>query len=234
MKFSIVIPARNESALIGGCLDSVAEASRPYAGQVETIVVLNRCTDSTEGIALAHGARIVRDDSRNLARIRNAGARHATGEILVTVDADSRMTPNMLQEIDAKLSSGRFIGGGVPIRPERTSLGIFLTGLALFAFLPGLSAGLFWCYRRDFEAIGGFDERWAIAEDVDFAKRLRRHGSLTGKRFGTLWRTHITTSCRKFDRYGDWYFLLRPWILWRGLRGIDRGFGKEFFYDFRR
>jgi hypothetical protein len=37
-----------------------------------TIVVINRCTDATEEIARRRGARIVRDDSRNLARIRTS------------------------------------------------------------------------------------------------------------------------------------------------------------------
>ena len=33
--------------------------------------------------------------------------------------------------------------------------------------------GAFWCERAAFEAVGGFDEKLAMAEDVDFAKRLR-------------------------------------------------------------
>jgi len=78
---------------------------------VEIIVALNRCTDRTEEIALKHSAKVVREDSRNLARIRNAAAKVATGEIIVTIDADSRMTDNMLTEIDRLLRTGTFIGG---------------------------------------------------------------------------------------------------------------------------
>ncbi len=235
MRFSIIIPARNESARIGACLVAIAAAAAAYPGQVEVIVVLNRCTDATEAIAAQQGATIVHDDRRNLAMIRNSGARHARGDILVTIDADSSMSSNMLMEIDRTLASGRYIGGGVPIVPERFSVGIVLTGLLILSLLPwGMSAGLFWCYRRDFEAIGGFNEQWRIAEDVDFARRLKAHGRALHKRFGTLWRTRLTTSCRKFDRFGDWFLIVRPRILWRALHGIDDGLGDTMFYDFTR
>ena len=71
------------------CLDALAKAAQSYRSEVEFIVVLNRCTDETERIAVACGARVVREDRRSLAAIRNAGAQCATGDILVTVDADS-------------------------------------------------------------------------------------------------------------------------------------------------
>jgi len=234
MRFSIVIPARNEAQRIGACLESIRAAHVPDPGQVEVIVVLNRCTDATEEIALRHGARIVQDNRKNLAMIRNTGARTACGDILVTIDADSRMSPNMLAEIDRALREDKTVGGGVPIRPERWSFGIFLTGLLIQAMLPGLSAGLFWCLRKDFEALGGFNESLRVGEDVDFAKRLRTLGRQARKPFRTLWRTHIVTSCRKFDVLGDWYCLKKPWILWRGIHGIDTGFGDRVFYDFKR
>jgi glycosyltransferase involved in cell wall biosynthesis len=235
MKFSIVIPARNESAYLAACLEAVAVAARPYAGTTEVIVVLNRCTDDTGAIARRHGAQVVHDDSRNLAKIRNAGARQARGEFLVTIDADSRMSPNMLTEIERKLASGKYIGGGVPIRPERRSLGVILTGLVIFSLLRfRISAGLFWCRRAAFNAIGGFNEALVIAEDIDFAHRLKAHGRKSGLRFGTLWRTQIITSCRKFDHFGDWFMLKHPRALWRALHGVDSGQADDVFYDFKR
>ncbi len=235
MKFSVVIPAHDEAGSIGRCLDAIAKASVDFAGQVEVIVVLNLCTDSTEAIACEHGARIVRDDSRNIATIRNTGVREARGEIIVTIDADSVMSPNMLSEISAKLGTGKFIGGGVPIRMDRVSLGILLTGVLIFSFIPpGLSLGMFWCHREDFEAIGGFNESLRIAEDVDFAKQLRARGRTMNKRYGTLWKTRITTSTRKFDRFGDWYFVMRPRSVWLAVRGIDDGCADKLWYDFKR
>ena len=238
--FSIVIPARDEERHIGACLDSIARAAARHPCEKEVIVVLNRCTDGTEAIARRAGAGIVREDGRNLSRIRNAGARAASGDVLVTIDADSRMSANMLGEIARALGSGKYIGGGVPIVPERRSAGILLTGIALAVLLmpSGLSAGLFWCRRADFEAIGGFDESKTVAEDVDFARRLKARGRQKGLRFGTLWRTSITTSCRKFDRFGDWFFLrllvTQPRAVRDALRGKDPGLADRMFYDFER
>lgn len=57
----------------------------------------------------------MREDVKNLARIRNAGARAAVGEVLVTIDADSRMSRGALVAIDSALSSGTTVGGGTVI-----------------------------------------------------------------------------------------------------------------------
>ena len=64
------------------------------------IVTVNRCTDRTEEIAVARRARVVQTEARNLAKIRNTAAQSATGDIIVTIDADSRMSPKMLVDID--------------------------------------------------------------------------------------------------------------------------------------
>ena len=126
-RFSVIIPARNEERFISPCLESIRVAATTYPDQLEVIVVLNRCSDRTEEIAHAFGARTIREDARNLARIRNAGARAAVGWILVTIDADSRMSPGALVAIDRALSSGTTVGGGTVIHPDRSSLGIQVT-----------------------------------------------------------------------------------------------------------
>ena len=167
--------------------------------------MLNRCTDRTEEIALSLGCRIEREDERNLSRIRNAGVRAATGEIVVTIDADSVMSSNMLEEVVRMLGSGRYIGGGVRILPERWSLGIACSLLVVLPFVlwHRVSAGMFWCLKRDFDAVGGFDESLACVEDIDFGTRLKAFGRKRGLRYGTIRDAHLTTSCRKFDQFGD-------------------------------
>ncbi len=238
VRFSIVIPAHNEECFIGRCLDSISRASVPYSTQVETIVVLNRCTDSTEKIARDWGARTITNEDKNLAKIRNAGAKKATGEILLTIDADSWMTSNMLVEIDRALQSGKYIGGGVPIWPERMSAGIFFSVslLAFFIILSGLSGGLFWCHRRDFDAIGGFNENLLVAEDLEFAKRLKNYGRIQNKKFITLRNASIRTSCRKFDHFGDWFIFKQMFFngmkIRKVLDGKDNTLADRFFYDF--
>jgi hypothetical protein len=178
----------------------------------------------------------VREDGRNLAKIRNAAAKAAAGEIIVTIDADSRMTGNMLAEIDRLSQTGRYIGGGVAIWPERWSLGIAITVLLLEIMLRWrqVSGGLFWCLRQDFEAIGGFNENLVSLEDLDFAKRLKACGKTKGKRFMTIRKAYIVTSCRKFDVFGDWYLLRSPRLVRRILKGKSQEDANNFYYDVRR
>lgn len=197
---------------------------------------MNRCTDRTEEIARTKGAKVVHTDARNLAIIRNTAAKEAQGDIIVTIDADSRMSPNMLRDIDRLLRSGRYVGGGVMMYPERWSLGIVATGLMLLplAIRHRVSGGLFWCLREDFNAIGGFDEKWVSVEDLDFAKRLKAYGKTRGKRFGTIYRSHIVTSCRKFDTFGDWFLVCDPAFVRRIFSGKSQADADRLYYDFKQ
>jgi glycosyltransferase involved in cell wall biosynthesis len=234
--FSVIVPARDEERFIGACLESIQIAATPYPDQVEVIVVLNRCSDRTEEIAHAFGARTIRDDAKNLARIRNTGARSAVGRVLVTMDADSRMSPSTLVAIDRTLSSGTTVGGGTVIHPDRSSPGITVT-LLLFKLLVlifRLSCGLFWCYRQDFESIGGFNEGLVSGEDIDFAKRLKAYGKTVRRPFSTLRGAYIVTSCRKFDVFGDWCVVRNPLLICRLLKGKSRTDADTFYYDFER
>jgi glycosyltransferase involved in cell wall biosynthesis len=235
-RISVIIPAHNEEDCIARCLESVRVAERNVPAQVETIVVLNRCTDRTESISREFGAVIVHENARNLARIRNAGIRASTGAVIVTIDADSRMSGNMLAEVLRRLATGRYVGGGVRIKSERMSVGLLFSAMT---FAPRLLlerswAGMFWTLREHFDALGGFDESFVSAEDVDFAKRLRAYGRARGLRYGMILREYIVTSCRKFDLFGDWYLFRNRRLVRSILGGHDQEAADHFYYDQRR
>lgn len=234
-KISLIVPAHNEAAFLPACLDAAARSAERIDQEVEIIVVLNRCTDETEAIARGRGCVIVHEDAKNLSMIRNAGAAAARGDILVTCDADSRMHPETFPEIIRLLGAGKHVGGGALILPERWSPGIIASGLAILPYLAftGVSFGLFWCLKSDFEAIGGFDPKLVSVEDVDFAKRLKAHGRKSRRKWGTLFRAPLVTSCRKFDEFGDWYLVLNPGFVRRVFRGTDRKAADQFWYDVR-
>ena len=232
LDFSIVIPARNEEKYLPECVEAISRAKKDY--QLEIIVVVNRSTDKTEELARELSCRVTHSEAKNLSSIRNKGAELASGKYLITIDADSRMSEGMLVEIDKELSSEKYVGGGVLMFPERWSLGIILTGVMLLpvALRDLISGGLFFTKLDYFRAVGGFNEELVSAEDIDFARRLKAYGKTKGLKFKNLWRAHIVTSCRKFDRFGDWYFVLRPWLIWKGLRGRDRALADKVWYDF--
>ena len=121
------------------------------------------------------------------------------------------------------------------VLPERWSLGILASAISILPYLAftGVSFGLFWFWKRDFDEIGGFDTRLVSVEDVDFARRLKAHGRRTGRSWGTLVWTPLETSCRKFDQFGDWYLFRNPAFVRKVFRGDDRKVADHFWYDVR-
>lgn len=207
---SVVVPAHNEEKYVKRCIDSIKKAASHFKGNVEVIVVCNRCTDRTEEIALENGARVVKNEDRCIARVRNAGIQAALGRVIMTMDCDNRMTPGTIREAYAMLYSGEYIGGGAPIRFERCSFPLFLNDMMCRAGfkLTGLYCGIFWAEKKTFEAIGGFVDKRAF-EDVDTAKNLRKYGKSLGKKYGVLQKNYLINSTRKYDDLGDWlYFKL--------------------------
>jgi glycosyltransferase involved in cell wall biosynthesis len=240
-RFSIIVPAHNEEVLLPRGLAAVQHAIDRLGANAEIIVVANRCTDRTESIAEAAGARVVRDGHRNLSATRNAGVAASTGEILVTVDADTIMHPDTLHEVDRLVRAGGFVGGGCRFVLERNSLGLAVTTFAVTSatVLSRTGGVIYWCAREDFDAIGGFDESRRVGEDLDFARRLRLHGRATKRRFRNLRDVPATVCVRKFDEFGDWHYLTRfatalahPRQLLELFRGDDPTFADEYFYDF--
>ena len=233
---SVIVPAHNEASYIRGCLESIRASAAPLTQQVEMIVCLNRCTDQTEEIARELGATVVSESQKNLARIRNTGVEASRGKIIVTIDADSQMSDAMLTEVVRQLDDERVLGGGVRIKMERMSPGIFCTLLMILPIMlrDRVSAGMFWCHRKDFMALGGFDERLHSAEDLDFARRLKARAKKSGRRFRTIYKAFITTSCRKWDQFGDWYMVKNPRLVFELMGGRNRKAAEDFYYDVGR
>ena len=207
-KVSVIIPAHNEEKYVVRCIGSIKRAAKEYGGVVEIIVVCNRCTDKTAFLAAKNGAKVIHNEDRCIAAVRNAGIAAAAGDIIMTIDCDNRMTQGTIKEAADLLDSGRYIGGGAPIRFERYSIPLFLNDiLCEFSFkLTGLYCGIFWAEKSSFEAVGGFEDIRAM-EDAATAKKLKAYGKKRGKRYGTLKKNHLINSTRKYDDMGDWMYL---------------------------
>ncbi len=207
---SVIIPAHNEEQYVRRCIRSIRKAEKDSGGRAEVIVVCNRCTDRTAEIAEKLGAKVILNEDRCIAKVRNAGISAASGEIIVTIDCDNRMTKGTLKEIADLIETGRYIGGGAPMRFERYSLPLFLNDwMCRIGFAAtGLYCGIFWAEKATFQAIGGFAEKKAM-EDIATAKALRAYGRKTGKRYTVLRKNFMINSTRKYDDLGDWlYFRL--------------------------
>jgi GT2 family glycosyltransferase len=154
----------------------------------------------------------------------------------MTVDADSIVSKNIFKEVLRLLDSDKYVGGGVIIFPERYSLGILLSGfiLAWIALIFRIQCGAFFFKREYFEAIDGFNETILSAEDIDFAIRLKRYGKNINKKYSFLNLGYIVTSCRKFDHFGDWYFVRNYRETYKLLLGQGRDAADKIWYDFKR
>jgi glycosyltransferase involved in cell wall biosynthesis len=150
----------------------------------------------------------VRVERRCIAAARNGGARHARGEMLAFVDADMRIHPGTFGAIDAALARGDVVGGATGVTLERWSVGLAVTFVTMLpmVWLTGMDTGVVFCRRADFAALGGYDERRRIAEDVAFLLALRRRGRARRARLTRLRSVKAVVSTRKFDAYGDWHY----------------------------
>jgi glycosyltransferase involved in cell wall biosynthesis len=198
-RFSVVVSALDEQADLGRSLRAICRAAQAIRTEAEVIVVVPGSGVAHARAAAAVGATVVTTGRSSISAARNAGARAASGQILVTIDADRLMSPVAFAEIERLLATGCYVGGGAIQHAERHTLAIdvALAVSKLTTYLNGLGGGMYWCRRDDFDAIGGFDERVMTVDDLDFARRLRDHGLRTGRKFINLRQAPVTTSCRR-------------------------------------
>ena len=211
-RFSLIIPAYNEEAYLPALLDSVARARARYAGgpdDIEVVVVDNESTDSTADLARLSGCRVVREDKRVIAAVRNTGARNARGQIFVFIDADNLMHPDTFNAIDQRLTSGKVVAGASGVQMQRMSFAIALTYALMvpLVWLTRMDTGVVFCRRQDFEAIGGYNEDRLFAEDVQLLWDLMLLGRKRRQKLCRIRSIKAIYSTRKFDRHGDWHWL---------------------------
>lgn len=193
----VVIPAYNEEAHIGRCLDHVFAQDYP-ADRIAVVVVDAGSSDRTVEVVRARkldqpALRLLIGDVRlNAGQAMNAGIAAGTGELIARVDAHTYIEPDYLRraaEIFAELGPGLALAGGQPHQVGETRFGRAVTlarrsrfgvGGSVYAdrrpraFVDTVQGGV---YRRAaLEAIGGFASSVPTGEDEECNWRLRRAG----------------------------------------------------------
>lgn len=119
-QISVVLPARNESAPIGGVVMQI----RALLPEAEVIVVDDGSSDSTGEAASKAGARVVRHPySKGNGAAIKSGARAATGDVIVFMDADGQHDPADITVLLARLDEGYDMVVGARQAGSQASIG---------------------------------------------------------------------------------------------------------------
>lgn len=112
LRFTVIVPAHNEEAMLGECIDSLRAAAYPVPPDI--LVVADNCSDATAFVARRHGATaLVRDDPAQRGKsfaleyaVRHLAARAEPPDAVVIVDADTTVSPQLFTHVAARLETG--------------------------------------------------------------------------------------------------------------------------------
>lgn len=120
MNVSIVLPAKNESAAVGL---TIAKIRKQYQ-DAEILVVNDGSTDDTATVAKAAGAQVVHHPySKGNGAAIKTGARAATGDVIVFMDADGQHDPADIPRLLALIDQGHDMVVGARQKGSQASMG---------------------------------------------------------------------------------------------------------------
>ena len=202
MLISVIIPTLNDEVSLPVTLRQLSDQP-----DVELIVVDGGSADRTVSVAQQFTPYVFRS-SPGRARQMNVGARHATGDILLFLRADTFLLPGALYEIQRRIIGDGAVGGAFDLHIDsgqrRCRVAANLANRrSRWLGLPHGDQGIF-VWRQVFSALGGFPEI-PILEDLAFARQLRNAGRLT------FVRTGLVASTRRWSTNGVFRTELVNW-----------------------
>lgn len=185
---SVIVPARNEARSLPLLL---ADLARQTLAPAEIVVVDDASDDGTGEVARAAGVRVIRVDGpppgwtgKNWACWN--GYRHATGDVLVFLDADVRLSPRALELL---VGYARRTGRAVSVQPhfarehwwESLSFMFWAVGgISMAVGGEGFFGAAICLTREQYERAGTHAAvRGAVLDDIELGKAVRRSGTVT-------------------------------------------------------
>jgi glycosyltransferase involved in cell wall biosynthesis len=195
MELAFIVPAYNEEALIGRCLESILREIATSGCAAEVVVVNNASTDRTRAIAAAFPkVRVVDEPVKGLVRARHAGLMASSAELVANVDADTQLPAGWITKVLTAFATDRDLVAlsGPFIYYDLSRLGRFFVQIFYYgAFVIYLvnrhvlrigsmvQGGNFVFRRSAWLEVGGYDRTIAFyGEDTDVARRLTQVGAV--------------------------------------------------------
>lgn len=240
-KVTVIIPARNEKRNIGECLQSLVNQHYP-AELLQVIVIDDHSTDGTAEIVTGF-----KNDTIQLIALKDhvhepinsykkkaieIGIQHATGDWIITTDADCTAGPNWISTLMAfqQQTDAVLIAAPVKLHAKETLLHVFqsldfmtlqgITGASISRNLHSMGNGANLCYwKQAFYDVNGFEgiDHLASGDDMllmhKIAKQfpgriayLKSRGAVVTSRPAANWRAFWQQRVRwasKADKYDD-------------------------------
>jgi len=212
---SIVVPSLNEEKYIETTLKTLR--NQDFKGKFEIIVVDGMSKDNTVKIAKKYADKVIVLKKRGIGAARNAGAKIASGDILLFVDADTILPNDLTEKIYETVKQNNKIShGAISLRFEGSNIKCKFVNFIfyfyeIFSIKQGIAGNCFFVKKELFEKSNGF--RDTICDDTDLGLRLKRLGYR--KDINDI---HVIASSRRFEKTGyfktliEWfkqYWLIR-------------------------
>ncbi len=208
MRISIVIPTCNEAYTIN---ETVSHLQRiEFSSKPEIIVVDGRgCGNTLEAVESGDVLKTVSEKGRG--GQMNAGAKMASGDVLLFLHADTRLPENAISCIENVLEDRAVVAGAFDLgidseKPAYRLIESMVYARTRLTGIPYGDQGIF-IRRRFFEKTGGYADI-PLMEDVDLMRRVRKEGG----RIAVV-PIYIRTSARRWEREGLVFCTLRNWAL---------------------
>ncbi|MEM0156846.1 MAG: glycosyltransferase [Thermoplasmataceae archaeon] len=172
---SIVVTTKNEGKSLPLLLNSLKDQCSGH----EIVIVDSESEDDTSDIVQHYSEFlpiVFRRQRSSRGGGRNIGVKLSRGEYILFLDGDVTASPDLMASYEKSISGGADVIAGktIPVGVERFRL----ERVKLFAGgfeITSPSANL--CYRKDvFLKLGGFDETFVTAEDIDLNFRAVSSG----------------------------------------------------------
>jgi cellulose synthase/poly-beta-1,6-N-acetylglucosamine synthase-like glycosyltransferase len=207
---SVVIPVYNEEKNISHCLDAVFASDYPK-NKLEVIVVDDGSTDKTAEIVRKYPVRFLSQHHKGKSEALTLGAKTASHEFVLAIDADTTIEKDCIKEIVKPLAD-QSIGattGASKVKNMNALLGWFqnieylYNNLIRNSFSLVFNNGIWFfgaiaCYRKSVLEKVGYFKTHTLTEDMDIALEIKKAGYKTYNVKDALGKTVVPSTLSSF------------------------------------